>query len=302
MRALHSWKDGSATILVEGLQRPLRVLHITDVHLGLIDERDGEYIAQCQGCEERFLHRHQNVDEHGRPLPARAAYAQILASFADQELDLIALTGDIVDIPMQASVDFARAKLKATGAPFLYTAGNHDWLYPTDEEEGFLDMEALRTRGWPVLEPLHGGAPAGDLCDIGGVRFLSIDNSTYQITAEQLEFTRESLAAGLPTVILTHIPLSIPTLRPPTIEMMAGSILLADPGWSMEERRKSHVGADTPETLAFVSLVAGAENLLAILCGHIHFAHVDSIAPQAVQYVGGPGFAGEYRLLELRPL
>ena len=301
MRALHSWKDGSATILVEGLQRPLRVLHITDVHLGLIDERDGEYIAQCQGCEERFLHRHQNVDEHGRPLPARAAYAQILASFADQGLDLIALTGDIVDIPMQASVDYALAQLEATGVPFLYTAGNHDWLYPA-EGDGMLDMEALRTMGWPVLEPLHGGAPAGAVRDIGGVRFLSIDNSTYQITAEQLEFTSMSLAAGLPTVILTHIPLSIPTLRPPTIEIMAGSILLADPGWSMEERRESHVGADTPETLAFVRLLAGAENLLAILCGHIHFAHVDSIAPQAVQYVGGPGFAGEYRLLELRPL
>jgi len=129
MRVLHSWTDVSAIIAVEGLSRPLRVLHLTDSHVALIDERDAEFIPFCRGLGNRFLPRHQNRDEQGRYF----------------------------------------------------------------------------------------------------------------------------------------------------------------------------VGSDTAETLAFVRLVAGAENLLAILCGHIHFAHVDSISPQAVQYVGGPGFAGAYRLLELRP-
>lgn len=69
-----------------------------------------------------------------------------------------------------------------------------------------------------------------------------------------------------------------------------------------DERGRYFIGADTAETLSFVHLVASAEKLLAVLCGHVHFAHVDSLSPQAVQYVGGPGFAGAYRLLELRPL
>ena len=30
MRMIHHWMDDSATIAIEGLKRPLRVLHITD--------------------------------------------------------------------------------------------------------------------------------------------------------------------------------------------------------------------------------------------------------------------------------
>ena len=301
MRALHSWTDSSATISVEGLTRTLRILHVTDSHIAMIDERDPEYVVSCQGAEERFLHRHQNVDEQGKPILAREAFTRTLAAFGGQGLDLIALTGDIVDIPMQAGIDHVMAGLEAAGTPFLYTAGNHDWLFPI-ESGNEVDMEALRSESWPVLQPLHAGEPSGAVRDIGGVRFLAIDDSTYQITEEQLEFTRQGLAAGLPTVVLTHIPLSIPTLRDPTIQALEQPILLADPGWSLEGRRESHLGADTAATLAFARLLAGAETLVAILCGHLHFAHVDALSPQAAQYVGGPGFAGEYRLVELRPL
>ena len=300
MRVLHSWTDRSATISVEGLRQPLHILHITDSHIGLIDQRDPQYLATCQGREDRFLHRHQNLDDRGHPIPASAAFAQTVAAFVEPPLDLLALTGDIVDIPSQASLDSAVTALAANPAPFLYTAGNHDWLFPVATES--VDMEALRAKWWPALEFLHAGEAAGAVRDIGGVRFLAVDNSTYQITAAQLKFTRTGLAAGLPTVILTHIPLSIATLRAPTIEVMGEPILLADPGWSPEARRASQVGADSAETLAFVRLVAGAENLVAVLCGHIHFSHADALGPQAVQYVGGPGFAGEYRLVELNPL
>ena len=299
MRAVHSWTDSSATIGVEGLTRELRVLHITDPHIAQVDARDPQ-LADFQNLEDRFLHRHQNFDERGEPIAPSAAFAQTLAAFEGQGLDLVALTGDIVDVPAQASVDLVMDCLAANGTEFLYTAGNHDWLPPEDYEDK--DSEAVRTKWWPALQRLHGGEPACTLRDIGGVRFLAVDDSIYQVTEEQLEFTRSSLAAGLPTVVLTHIPLSIATLRYPTIEVMGQAILLGDPGWELASRQESHVGVDTAETLEFVRLVAGAENLVAVLCGHIHFAHADAVGPCAVQYVGGPNFAGEYRLVELRPL
>lgn len=44
---IHHWTDDSATIAIEGLKCPLRVLHITDSHLGLIDDRGASHLAAC---------------------------------------------------------------------------------------------------------------------------------------------------------------------------------------------------------------------------------------------------------------
>lgn len=300
MRVIHSWTDSSATISVEGLTRPVRVLHVTDTHMAVVDERDAEHIATCRGASDRFLHRHQNRDAHGKPISPEDAFTHIMAAFGSQELDLIALTGDIVDFPAQANVDYVLAGVEIAGAPMLYTAGNHDWMFPTLAETA--DQGVLRETWWPALARLYTREVACSILDISGVRFLAIDDSTYQITEAQLEFVRKGLAAGLPTVILTHIPLSIATLRGPTIDMKESPILLGDPDWVLADRRRFGVGEDTPTTLEFVRLLASAENLVAILCGHIHFPHVDAVSPYAIQYVGAPGYAGEYRLVELQPL
>ena len=99
-----------------------------------------------------------------------------------------------------------------------------------------------------------------------------------------------------------HIPLSIPTLRGPTLEKLEFPILVADPDWDLADRGRFGLDEDTSTTLEFVRLVAGADNLVAILCGHLHFAHTDSLSPRAVQYLAPPGYAGESRLVELRPL
>ena len=49
MRATHKWSDDTATICVEGLNQTVRMLHVTDSHIALIDDRDAEHIEACQG-------------------------------------------------------------------------------------------------------------------------------------------------------------------------------------------------------------------------------------------------------------
>jgi hypothetical protein len=110
------------------------------------------------------------------------------------------------------------------------------------------------------------------------------------------------LAQGLPVVLLLHVPVSLPTLRGPTIEVWKAPILIGDPDWSIESRQEWETRSDDPETLEFVRVLAGAPNLVAILCGHVHFAHADSISPHAVQYAVRPGYAGGYRVIVFQPL
>lgn len=291
MRAIHTWTDTTATIKVEGLAAPIRVLHVTDSHLALGDERDPERLEDCRKTHAKFLTYHKEG------VPAERSFVQTLSRPEIENVHLIALTGDIVHYPVKLSVETAAKALAETGVPWMYTSGNHDWNFKgapmTDDE---------RRARWPLLEGLHCGGAACSVRDAGGVRFLAFDDSNYQINEEQLAFARKNLAAGLPTVVLIHIPISLATLRAPTIARWKAPILIGDPDWELSSRLDWGTRPDDKTTLEFIRLLASSPNLVAVLCGHIHFPHCDNIHPHAIQYVGKPGFEGGSRLIEIIPL
>ncbi|MGH7145922.1 MAG: metallophosphoesterase family protein [Planctomycetota bacterium] len=301
LRATHAWTDTTATIRVAGLAAPVRVLHVTDSHVALTDAADTEHLAKAAPFREKFGRHRQ--DAQGRPVYTETSFTEACDIAGREQVDLLALTGDIAHFPSRANVDFIAGKVQAAGVPALYTSGNHDWHFPGDE-----GRDELRERFWPRLQACYDLAPppanraACAARDIGGLTFLAVDDSTYQITPAQLQFAREQLARGRPTVLLVHIPISIATLREKTIATWQAPILIGDPDWGLESRTAWDTPADRAETLAFVRLCASAANLVAVLCGHIHFPHADALGPQAMQYVTTPGFAGGLRRIEFLPL
>ncbi len=284
MRMTHTWTDEAATIRIEGLSQTVRMLHITDSHVALIDDRDAAHQAACESYCERMASRDET-------------FRKMLADADGLDLDVVALTGDIIHFPSQASVENAVASISQIDVPALYTAGNHDWHFP-----GVDGRDELRDAWWPALEPLHHGGAAYARYEINGIQFLLVDDSTYRIDQEQLTFVKTHLASPIPTVLLTHIPVSLPTLRDPTIERWNAPILIGDPDWEFESRDRWGTGENPSSTLEFVRTLAAAENLVALFCGHIHFPHTDAISPNAVQYVGAPGYDAKNRLVEFQPL
>ena len=296
MQVTHDWKESRATIRVEGLRGYVKALMLADVHLGLIDERDPDEQERFAGHAERFHDRH-GTDEAGNVIPQEAAFAQMLEVAAQERVDLLALAGDIVDFPAWASIDYAARLASASGIPSIYTPGNHDWLFSDREGTAEVRREFL-----PRLDPLTRGEPAFSRHEVGRLLFAAVDNSTYQVEEEQLESTRQALAGGAPTVLLCHIPISLPTLRNPVLSELGVPIMMADPDWALQSRRENSVGENTSTTLGFVRMVCQAENLVAILTGHCHFRHVDAVNPWVAQYLAPPGYAGEYWLFEWQPL
>ena len=281
----HTYTDQTARIAVEGLERPVRVLHLTDIHLRYFDDRDAG--------------QKDNVREEIFPISGeyQAGFYELMDRVPEMDLDLVAITGDAINWPSQANIEHLGGLIRKTGVPTMFVPGNHDWRYPQ-----LAPTEELRSKWMPALDPLTGGQPECQVMEAGGIRFVGIDDSMYQITRKQLEFTRQQLATGQPVVMLLHIPISLPTLRPDAIKRWKVPIMLADPGWSDADRKIQGLEPDTPETLEFVRLLTTAPNLVAILSGHLHIFHADSVNRTAVQYVTTNSSIGHHRLVEFVPL
>ena len=295
MRITHSWTKDTATIHVEGLTRPIRMIHITDSHVALVDERDADHVEACQRTCELF--RTIRKADDGTPIPTDVTFEELTREARDLNPDILVLTGDIIHFPSQACLDHVLRSIDGLDIPVLYTAGNHDWHFP-----GVEGREELREGCRPLLEPLHRGNAAYGRYETAPMQWLWVDNSTYQITEEQLAFVTQNLANLAPTVLMMHIPLSLATLRDDTIERWNAPILIADPDWDLESRDRWGTGDDLQTTKAFARMLASAENLVAVFCGHVHFTHADTISPTAVQYVGASGFDAARRVVDFQPM
>jgi DNA repair exonuclease SbcCD nuclease subunit len=291
----HSYSDDAATIRIDGLSGTVRMLHLTDSHVLEFDERDGDHLDACREFRERFLANRR--EESGQAQDPALVFQETLQEAANMDLDLIALTGDIVHYPSPAAIEFVASRLAELQAPSIYTFGNHDVHY-TDEPAN----RDRRDHWVPKLEPLHHGSPDFEAREIGGIRFIALDSYDCQILPEQLEFFKRQLADDAPIVLLTHVPISVPTLRGPTIEAHGAPIFIGDPDWGEASRTQWQIATvDAPETLEFVRLVAHSPNVVACFCGHIHFPHVDGLGLRAAQYVGEPCFQGGRRIVEFKP-
>ena len=120
--------------------------------------------------------------------------------------------------------------------------------------------------------------------DIKGIRFLAIDNSTYQINEEQLAFLSAQIASGLPLVLLVHIPMYAPGKN---ISFGCGNPYwgaASDRNFELERRPKWPQSGHTQTTYDFHKKVFDAPNLMGIFSGHIHQKSIEIIKgkPQIV--------------------
>ena len=130
----------------------------------------------------------------------KKAFEQALVFSKESNADVITLVGDIFSFPSELAIEWVISKIEAIGIPYIYIAGNHDWHY--EGMKGKLDL--LRDK-WikKRLVPLYqGNNPLMAAYDIKGIKFIAIDNSTYEINDEQLKFFSEQVESGLPLILL----------------------------------------------------------------------------------------------------
>lgn len=279
------------------IREPVKVMHIADTHLFRDDERGIPYQAYSGRMAKAY-----NETTHfktGATTNPEEAFTQTLALAKAEQVDVINLVGDLFSFPSEAAIEWALAKLADTGIPYIYTAGNHDWHY-----EGMAgSLESLRAT-WieKRLRPLYqGNNPLMAAYDIKGIRFLAIDNSTYQINEEQLAFFTEHVASGVPLVLLVHIPLYAPG------KSMAFGCghpdwgAATDRNFALERRPKWPAEGHTPTTFHFHNQVFSAPNLLGVFAGHSHRSSMELIRGKP-QIVSDDNASGGYLDIHFLPM
>ena len=85
-------------------------MHLTDSHLAQVDARDAAHLEA--GRRRRDVFSALRKDAHGHPIPPETSFAEALSNAKAASVDLLALTGDIVDFPSQANLETRPARWK----------------------------------------------------------------------------------------------------------------------------------------------------------------------------------------------
>jgi len=264
-----------------------KVMHITDAHVSLTDEDPPHthrmYSAMLQ-VSDRTTHQ---------PMHPKDQLIRLFKKAKAENVDLIALGGDIINFPAKSHVDWLLMQLKehAPGVPFVYTAGNHDWHLENVNETTY--DASRKSLLQSTLRPLFAASAAVAERDDGpfagltyghlrqkGIDVIFLDNSNYQIDDEQLafakkHFSRNEMEHG-PLLLLLHMPLAFAGVHLEPKEVCGHQDWGAstDTLSKTEGRPRWPEAGNLPSTMAFIELVkthtAPAGRVVALMTGHVH--------------------------------
>lgn len=274
-----------------------RLMIITDTHLWRDDERGKpftKYSSRMAGAYNETRHFQTNVVT--RP---EECFVNTLNIAEENETDLIAIVGDLFSFPSEAAVEWAMEQLDNVDVPHIFVAGNHDWHY--EGMEGSLDELRetwIRERLLPVYD---GHNPMMTSYDLGEVRVVAIDNSTYEITDEQLHFFRMQKETNKLLILCMHIPLYAPG-RP--IYYGCGHPQWSadtDRNYELEGREKWPEEGHSETTFQFYKDVMNTPQLMAVFAGHAHRDSLELIN-ETPQIVVDDNASGAYANIIISPL
>lgn len=267
-----------------GAENPFSVYHMSDNHICLADTRDNE--------RKRILAKNRTIDfagEEGSKLPdiCDAMLSEVRAAKAP-----LIHTGDMIDFVSYANLDYVKDKL--SGQDVIMAVGNHEfsqYVGEAFEDEAYKSQSKER-----VLSVLPQGCLFGSRV-IEGVKFITLDNVYYYVLPEHLSLLQKELAEGLPTVLVVHTPLySSDTYRQVVNIHREGEppYLCGCPEPYLRKLEEMRYKQQVPDetTLAFLRVCEEAENLKAVLAGHLHFPLVSRLDSGIPQYAVGPGYSG----------
>lgn len=204
-------------------------------------------------------------------------FSQFIDKANEEKPDLVLFGGDIIDFPSKANVDFLTSELQRLEVPYRMTYGNHDWTYP---------WEYMTEAGSATYRPMIEDAMGDALLELEDLVVVSVDNSSNQVAPESMEVVNQAYELDKPMILLLHVPLSTEELIAKAQEDWANPVTLG---------MQVHGGiAPNDVSKSLWDMTHDDESMVkAVLAGHVHFAHEETLSDATVEIVTDAAFKGK---------
>lgn len=184
------------TKLNAGLKQPVKILHITDVHLTYANEND---TPRHQALMEKRFDVFREEGEFPPFTPKE--YLEQAIALAKEENALLVCTGDAIDILTYGNLEVFKKIID--GEDMMFSPGGHE-----HQRRCVRTMEEPYPYRETARERLESEFPDFDLSFesrvIGGLNVITADSSMDYFSAETLEGLKREIERGLPMVVFTH--------------------------------------------------------------------------------------------------
>ena len=262
-----------------GLEKPVKILHVTDSHIAFADEFDNE-------------RKHELANRLGSP--DKMKYLSEHIAYSKENCDVLVHTGDLMDFVSHANTVKAREILADNHIFFI--AGNHEYSQYVGEA---WEDKAYRMNSYMEMERQGGfGVPMlWNTRIVGGVNIVGMDNSYYLFEDWQIYRLKKEVDKGLPVILAFHDPLFEQSLFDYHFEHTPYETCTYLTGVDedhLERYSEFRAYQQRPDelTLRMIDYIKNEPNIKAILTGHLHFNYESNITPSLPQFVTGGGYDG----------
>lgn len=190
-------------IKVEGLKKEYRILHVTDFHVVMCDERDADFVipGECywRGTKISYLtdFRNDRFVFNGKHTDALFLELCDKLNANPDCADIVVFTGDIIDFYTSAAFEFVRDNLKKLKIPYMYVIGNHDMIFSS------MSYDEVRAS----YQELSGDNVDLQKMKLGELTLVGCYNGDYCYTDKVLGDLKTALDGEENVILFQHVPL-----------------------------------------------------------------------------------------------
>jgi len=269
------------TTIKIGLPAPVKLLHVTDTHIALDDDR----VSNRAACFDKDFENCSHV-----------YFFQALEYAREKGIPLLH-TGDLIDFLSENNFAFVDKYL--SDVDYIYAAGNHDFCHWVGEavEDYAYKWEMIKRSAPHFRSNLYFASRI-----VGGVNIVTMDDSYYLISDGQVEMLKAEVAKGLPVVLAMHVPLYTKALADDVMTRNPCAYVTAAPEEYLvrypEYRRLQQ--APDEATLRAVDYIENEPMIKAVITGHDHCNFEDILPGIGIPQITTHGsYAGYVRELTL---
>lgn len=184
------------TKLHAGLSSPVKILHVTDVHLTYADGSDPQEQRDLMVLREKTFYA---------PPYTTKEYLEQAFDLAEKEGALLVCTGDAIDVHTNGNV--SAFKNMISGKDLMFVPGGHERqrICVKTMEEPYPFAEKISAK---LQEEFSEFDLSFQSREINGLNVIAVDNGLDYFSRKTVEAFKRELQKGLPVLVFFHDPLN----------------------------------------------------------------------------------------------